>query len=102
LLAQLDHAVALARNGRWLGGKFDDLPSDHPQGEALGVAVPEEDPLALATRSGSSACCSAPTGRTRKASKRPLDFADKLASLDDAAVRMVMRGNFARLFGLAP
>ena len=102
LLAQLDHAVALARHGRWLGGTFDDLPSDILR-EKLSVSpFPEEDPIALADTLGLERVLFGSDWPHPEGLERPLDFADKLAPLDDAGVRTVMRGNFARLFGLAP
>ena len=102
LLAQLDHAVALARHGRWLGGKFDDLPSDILKAKLSVSPFPEEDPIAL----GRHPRDRAGAVRLRLASPRraraPARLAAKLAPLDAAGIRTVMRGNFARLFGLAP
>ena len=102
LLAQLDHAVALARHGRWLGGSFDDLPSDILKAKLSVSPFPEEDPIALADTLGLERVLFGSDWPHPEGLERPLDFADKLAPLADADVRTVMRGNFARLFGLAP
>ena len=63
---------------------------------------PEEDPIALADTLGLERVLFGSDWPHPEGLERPLDFADKLAPLDDAGVRTVMRGNFARLFGLAP
>jgi predicted TIM-barrel fold metal-dependent hydrolase len=102
LLTQLDHSVALARNGRWLGGKFDDLPSDILRDHLWVSPFPEEDPIALAGIIGTERVLFGSDWPHPEGLERPLDFAEKLSPLEEATVRKIMRGNFAGLFGLAP
>lgn len=102
LLVQLDHAVALARHGRWLGGRFDDLPSDILRDRLWVSPFPEEDPVALAGLLGPDHVLFGSDWPHPEGLERPLDFAAKLAPLGDVTTRHIMRTNLATLFALTP
>lgn len=96
----MDHAVRLARRGRWPGGRFDDLPSDVFRNNVWVAPHPEEDVLGLADLIGADHVLFGSDYPHSEGLAEPADFAKRVESAGAEVTRKIMRDNAAALLGL--
>ncbi|HVX22299.1 MAG TPA: amidohydrolase family protein [Acidimicrobiales bacterium] len=101
LLPGIDKAAKMGAQGRWPGGKFTDLPSDVFKEHVWVSPFPEEDPVALLEMLPADRLLFGSDYPHSEGLREPLTYASKLAGLDDDTVHAILRGNAARLMGLA-
>jgi predicted TIM-barrel fold metal-dependent hydrolase len=98
LMKRMDKAVAFARNGDGLGGKFTGKASEVFLEHFYVVPFFEEDPVPLIDRIGADKVLFGSDWPHPEGLAEPLDFADKLVGrVDDDTLCKVMRANIAEL-----
>jgi predicted TIM-barrel fold metal-dependent hydrolase len=89
----------MGRNGPWLGGRITDRPGDIFKAHVSVAPYHEEDIPALAGLLGADRVLFGSDYPHPEGLAEPADFAEALGSLDDDAIRRIMRDNLRELLG---
>jgi predicted TIM-barrel fold metal-dependent hydrolase len=101
LLHDVDHAAHMGRQGHWPGGEVKGRPSDVLMEHLYVSPFYEEDVVGLVRAIGPERVLFGSDYPHPEGVADPHEWLKKLDGLDDAAVRMIMRDNAARLLGIA-
>lgn len=99
LLKVMNKMNGMGRNGPWLGGRVTERPSDIFMQHVFVSPYHEEDIVALTETIGVGQVLFGSDFPHPEGLAEPREFAERLAGLDDHAVRRVMRDNLAGLLG---
>jgi predicted TIM-barrel fold metal-dependent hydrolase len=101
LLRQMDKAAKLGRNGEWIGGRFNDLPSDVFKNHVYVNPFHEEDIEYLIDSLGADRILFGSDYPHPEGIARPLEYAEQIVGrVCEADFFKIMRGNAAKLLGL--
>jgi predicted TIM-barrel fold metal-dependent hydrolase len=101
LLKTVDKAAALGRRGRMLGGTLPEAPSQALAEHLWVCPFPEDDADELIDAIGAEHVLFGSDWPHPEGIREPLDYLSRLDGRPDAVTRQVLRGNTARLLGLA-
>ncbi|HUN32779.1 MAG TPA: amidohydrolase family protein [Trebonia sp.] len=101
LFKTVDKAAALGRKGRVLGGALPDQPSQALAEHLWVCPFPEDDTDELIGAIGAEHVLFGSDWPHPEGIRQPLDYVSRLSGQPDAVTRQVLRGNAARLLGLA-
>jgi predicted TIM-barrel fold metal-dependent hydrolase len=100
LLHDVDHAAHMGRKGHWPGGEVVGRPSEVLMKHLYVSPFYEEDVVGLVRDIGPERVLFGSDYPHPEGVAEPMDFVNRLEGLNDDAIRMIMRDNAARLFGL--
>jgi len=101
LFKTVDKAAALGRRGPMLGGKLPARPSEALAAHLWICPFPEDDVDELIDALGEDHVLFGSDWPHPEGLREPFDYAARLAGRDETVTRKVLRGNTARLLGLA-
>jgi predicted TIM-barrel fold metal-dependent hydrolase len=101
LFKSIDKAAALGRRGPMIGGALPDSPSRALADHLWVCPFPEDDVDALIDAIGPDHVLFGSDWPHPEGLRAPADYVSRLAGRDAAVTRQVLRGNTARLLGLA-
>jgi predicted TIM-barrel fold metal-dependent hydrolase len=101
LLHDIDHAAHMGRQGRWPGGEVPGRPSEVLMQHLSVSPFFEEDVVGLVGAIGPERVLFGSDFPHPEGVAEPVQFAERLEGLSDDAVRMIMRDNAAKLFGVS-
>ena len=101
LLHDVDHAAHMGRQGRWPGGEVPGRPSEVLMEHLYVSPFFEEDVVGLVHAIGPERVLFGSDFPHPEGVAEPVQFAERLEGLGDDAVRMIMRDNAAKLFGVS-
>jgi predicted TIM-barrel fold metal-dependent hydrolase len=101
LLHQLDLAAKKGKNGRWIGGRPSQRPSDIFRAHIYIAPFPEEDVLKAVQLLGSKHVLFGSDYPHQEGLAEPLEYLKKIEGLPPEPTRDVMRDNAAALLGLS-
>jgi predicted TIM-barrel fold metal-dependent hydrolase len=100
LLHDIDHAAHMGRKGHWPGGEVHGRPSETLMEHLYVSPFYEEDVVGLVRAIGPQRVLFGSDYPHPEGVADPIDFLVRLEGLDGETVRMIMRGNAARLLDL--
>ncbi|MCK9927941.1 amidohydrolase [Frankia sp. Mgl5] len=100
LLHDVDHAAHMGRKGHWPGGEVVGRPSEILMEHLYVSPFYEEDVVGLVRAIGPERVLFGSDYPHPEGVLWPVEFAARLDGLDERSVRMIMRGNAARLLGI--
>jgi predicted TIM-barrel fold metal-dependent hydrolase len=100
LLHDVDHAAHMGRKGYWPGGEVIGRPSEVLMEHLYVSPFYEEDVVGLVRAIGPERVLFGSDYPHPEGVAHAIEWVNKLDGLDDREVRMIMRGNAARLLGL--
>ena len=100
LLHDIDHAAHMGRKGHWPGGEVAGRPSKVLMEHLYISPFYEEDIVGLVASIGAERVMFGSDYPHPEGVAEPIDYAKRLEGLTDAQIRLIMRDNAAKLFGI--